>query len=130
MPVVSAAAPARTTVVTWARALGALLFALVAAATLAGCLGASLDDEPPAVGVTTVAVLDDRFVPRVIELPAGSEVTWDWSDARRAHNVVGDGFASEVQGSGSFRYRFDVAGSFDYLCTLHGGMRGRVIVTP
>ncbi|MDA0366130.1 MAG: amicyanin [Chloroflexi bacterium] len=120
----------RTKVRGWGRVLGALLLAVVAAAALGGCLGASLDDDTPAAGVTTVAVRDNRFDPRVIQVPAGTDVTWDWSGAKRAHNVVGDGFASEVQGSGSFLHRFDVAGSFDYLCTLHGGMRGRVIVTP
>lgn len=105
------------------------LWALLIVATVAAC-GGSLDDDPPAVGVTTIAVRDNVFAPRVIEVGAGTAVTWDWSGAGRAHNVVGEGFASEVVGEGTFVHRFDVAGTFDYLCTLHGGMRGRVIVTP
>jgi plastocyanin len=112
----------------WSRTRGTLMLWAALAIALAGC-GPSLDEVAPATGVSTVAVRDNTFAPRVIEVAAGTEVTWDWIEARRAHNVIGDGFASDVLAEGEFRHTFDSPGTFEYLCSLHGGMRGRVIVT-
>lgn len=112
----------------WSRTLGVLVLWVALASAVLACGGRSLDDIEPAVGVTTVAVRDNVFGPRVIEVPAGTEVTWDWAEARRGHNVIGEGFASDVLVEGEFRHTFASRGTFDYLCTLHGGMRGRVIV--
>jgi plastocyanin len=95
----------------------------------AACGGESLDEVAPVAGVTTIAVEDNRFEPRVIEVDAGTEVTWDWANARAQHNVIGDGYRSEVQRDGTFAHRFEAPGSYDFICTLHGGMTGRVIVT-
>jgi plastocyanin len=41
----------------------------------------------------------------------------------------GDGFESKTQSSGIYRHTFDAPGSDDYRCTLHSGMKGRVVVT-
>lgn len=76
-----------------------------------------------------VAVRDNKFEAPVIEVTAGETVTWTW-DAGRPHNVIGEGWGSEVQQDGSFEHTFEAPGSFDYKCTLHGGMTGRVIVAP
>lgn len=106
-------------------ALASLALALAAA-----CGGESLDDVAPVAGVTSIAVEDNRFEPRVIEVDAGTEVTWRWDDASAEHNVVGDGYRSEVQRAGAFAHIFEAPGNYDFICTLHGGMTGRVIVTP
>jgi plastocyanin len=107
-----------------------MMVAAVAAAglTLMGaCSDADLEAVAPASGVTTVAVKDDRFEPRVIEVPAGATVTWRFQ-GQNTHDVTGAGFASEKLRSGSFAHRFDTPGTFDYRCTLHPGMTGRVVV--
>ncbi len=105
----------------------ALVLAAVGLAGLTAC-ATSIDDEEPAVGVSEVEVRDDYFSPRVIQVPAGTEVTWEWS-AQRDHNVVGDSYQSELMRSGTFAHTFDAAGTYDYVCTLHAGMTGRVVVT-
>jgi plastocyanin len=79
-------------------------------------------------GVPEVAVRDNVFEPAALEVPAGTTVTWNW-EGDTHHNVVGDGFESPVQESGNFSYTFNTPGTHDYECTLHGGMRGQVIVT-
>jgi plastocyanin len=88
----------------------------------------SIDDVTPIAGVTEIRVVDNKFEPRAIEVPAGTEVTWTWAGAND-HNVVGDGWNSPVQSSGTFAHRFDAPGSHDFQCTLHSGMTGRVVVT-
>ena len=111
------------------RVLGVLVIVgVLALAGVFGACGGGLDDVAPMVGVTGVAVHDNSFDPRVIQVPAGTEVTWTWDETRNNHNVVGNGFGSDVKREGEFRHTFELAGSYDFLCTLHGGMRGRVIV--
>jgi plastocyanin len=92
-----------------------------------GCGGPDLDAVEPVRGVTEVAVKDLRFDAPVIEVPAGTEVTWRW-EGSFPHDVVGDGFRSEVVTEGEFAHRFETPGTYNYRCTLHGAMTGRVIV--
>jgi|SRR6266540_3462342 len=107
--------------------------ALAALVTLGGCSGAGKDGDPgleatPAKGVTEVQAHDQRFAPVVIQVPAGTTVTWKFSDGSVPHNVHGDGFSSPTEDKGTFVHTFDRPGTYDYECTLHNGMRGRVIV--
>jgi plastocyanin len=110
-----------------------VLLILLAAASLglfAACTEGEIDPySAPAIGVTEVVVKDMAFSPQVIEVPAGTTVTWRFQDGGTPHDVKGDGFKSEVLRSGGFTHTFDVPGTYDYRCTLHGQMEGRVIVT-
>jgi plastocyanin len=110
-----------------------LLLALLAAAALAAVLAACSqggDGAAEAAPVKTgeVVAKDLRFDPPAVEVPAGTTVTWRFEDGDVPHNVKGDGFASENQTSGTFQHRFDKAGTYPYRCTLHPGMKGRVVV--
>ena len=102
-------------------ALGAALFSVA-------CGEKSLSDITPAIGVDQVSVEDNRYGPRVIQVAQGTEVTWTW-EGDSDHNVVGDGFESELQDEGTFSHTFETPGSYRYVCSLHGGMTGAVIVT-
>jgi plastocyanin len=111
-----------------------LTAALLAAALLAGCAAGGgqgqASSDPPAKGVTTVVAKHTRFSPAAIEVPAGTEVTWSFQDGPVPHNVEGDGWESgDPQRSGTFRRTFDQPGTYDYACTLHPQMTGRVVVT-
>lgn len=109
-----------------------------AAAILLLCVGISVfglwvadrHGEPgdPVAGVTEVAVKDNSFAPNSIEIPPDTTVTWTWV-GKNDHNVYGDGLESPVQNEGTYAYTFDESGTYDYECTLHPGMKGRVIVT-
>jgi plastocyanin len=104
-----------------------LLFAALALVLIVACGGQSLDDVQPERS-ETVTVRDSRFEPRVIEVRRGATVTWNWQGSL-VHNVVGEGWSSQLQDSGSFQHRFEGAGTVDYRCTVHPGMTGRIIVT-
>ena len=91
-----------------------------------GCArGVPLDAS--AVPADQVSIVDDRFEAPVIEVAPGSTVTWTWRGSD-PHNVAGSGWSSDVQASGTFSHTFDTAGTFDYVCQVHDGMAGRVIV--
>lgn len=109
-----------------------LVVTLAAVALLIGAgalfLRSALDPGEPVPGVSTVAVRDDEFGPAAVEIPAGTTVTWTWEGSDQ-HNVVGDGFESDTQATGTFDRTFAEPDTYDYRCSLHFFMRGRVVVT-
>jgi plastocyanin len=107
-----------------------LLTAVVTTALLAGCgaVASGVTEEAgPPVATSTVQVVDNDFDPPDAELVAGGTMTWRW-EGDSDHNVVGDEFESPVQRDGTFEHRFPEPGTYDYRCTLHGGMQGTVTV--
>ncbi|MQC16810.1 MAG: hypothetical protein DWG82_01090 [Chloroflexi bacterium] len=109
--------------------LGALvaLAGLIALVVAVGCNGPSLDEIAPEVGVTEIVVKDDYFEPRVVQVVPGTPVTWRW-DARRGHDVAANDFVTPVQREGTFEFNWDEPGIYNFICRLHAGMTGRVIV--
>ena len=105
-----------------------LIIALLTIATVA-CGSTSEPQPQQPVGDNTVTLSDSRFTPADITVETGAEVTWIWDDGSRSHNVVGDGFVSDIQTEGTFTHTFTEAGTYPYLCTLHRGMEGTVTVT-
>jgi plastocyanin len=110
-----------------------LLLAGALVLALAGCRGGPggsiAPDAEPVTGVTEVTMKSLRFEPPVIQVPAGTTVTWRFTDGNVPHNVSGPGFKSEPRSSGTFTHAFPAAGTFDYRCELHPGMNGRVVVS-
>jgi plastocyanin len=84
----------------------------------------------PVVDTERVVAKDMAFTPIAVQVPAGTTVTWSFEDGNVSHNIKGDGFESRTLSKGTFRHRFARPGTFDYVCTLHTGMTGRVVVAP
>ena len=98
---------------------------------MAGQAPCNLHELPERVDIRSAAL--DRLADRggIVEVPAGTTVTWKFRDGSVPHDVKADGFNSgEPQRSGSFAHTFATPGSYDYVCTLHPQMTGRVVVTP
>jgi plastocyanin len=91
----------------------------------AACGGSDEPSEPAAAG--HVNVVDNRFDPKEISVAVGDTVTWDFK-GQVSHNVVGPGFTSKIQRDGTFEHAFNSAGEYAYVCTLHAGMKGTVVV--
>jgi plastocyanin len=111
----------------------AAIIVLVTALTMlaAGCQSGSGDRAAratPAVNVHEVVARDLAFVPPAVQIPAGTTVTWLFKDGSVPHNVHADGFKSKNLTKGTFQHRFDQAGTYPYVCSLHAGMTGRVVV--
>jgi plastocyanin len=105
-----------------------MTLALLAAAAIALPAGALAGGGAHTAQSHTVVLRDIRFKPGTLSIARGDSVTWVWRDGNVEHNVTGAGFRSRTQAHGSFTVRFTRAGTFAYRCTIHEGMRGRIVV--
>ncbi|MBP1763616.1 MAG: Copper-binding protein [Firmicutes bacterium] len=99
-----------------------LLFILVVA--IAGSTAYSEPDPAK----NTIIIQDASFQPDEITIQKGETIIWINKDSA-GHTVRGSFFYSGLLREGqSFQQTFNEAGTFDYYCTLHPSMNGRVIV--
>jgi YVTN family beta-propeller protein len=69
------------------------------------------------------------FAPPLLEVNARETVTWFNKDGAPHSVVVKNGMVSETLKPGDdFTARFEVSGSYDYLCSIHPYMTGRIQV--
>ncbi len=87
---------------------------------------------PPTGSTATVSTPNATFSPAEVTIAAGGTVTWQISGSR--HNVTFQGAAPTGgsipdQDAGTSASRtFALAGTYNYSCTRHSGMTGRVTV--
>ncbi len=77
-----------------------------------------------------VKVVDFAFSPPEMRVAVGQTVTWTFADEAGHTATSTDGtFKSEVLGSGgTYSFTFTRAGTFDYFCSIHPDMKGKIIV--
>ena len=80
------------------------------------------------------------FVPAILTVSKGTTVTWTNGDST-LHTVTSGSPESGNSGTGTefdssylaagktFQHQFSISGTFDYYCTLHPYMKGKVVVT-
>ncbi len=104
----------------------------VTAGMLTGCGGGDrVRKAAPATGDAdaTVTVADISFSPTDTTIRTGEAVAWVWEDARMDHDVVfDDGPASPRQRTGTWQRTFDAPSTYEYVCSLHPNMKGRISV--
>lgn len=78
---------------------------------------------------TTVEMGKNCFAPTVVRVAPGAEVTWVNRDPI-AHRVDGIGWSvqDDVAPGATVTQRFETAGTYPYVCVLHPGMFGAVVV--
>ena len=96
-------------------------------------LVAVLGSSQSATGATsrTVVLEDISFKPGSLVVRKGALVTFAWRDGSTPHNVTARGKKFPGTGTrtkGVHRVRFRKAGSYPYVCTIHPGMSGRIVV--
>ena len=79
-----------------------------------------------------VSMPGDSFSPAALTITAGDSVVWRFTDDHTVTSKGGPGpsFDSGIKASGEFRHTFPQAGTYPYVCVLHDGMNGTVVVTP
>ena len=83
----------------------------------------------PIQAATVTATLASTFDPSTVVIGRGGSVTWTFT---MQHNVTFEGSSAPASipntSTGSVSRTFPNVGTFEYDCTLHSGMSGRVIV--
>lgn len=85
----------------------------------------------PAVAQKTHTVEMDgtRFIPETLTVERGDSVVWLNKDPFPHTATAGRTFDSKrIAAGGSWTYLAREAGEFAYVCTLHPGMKGRLVV--
>lgn len=100
------------------------------AAWLLSCLAAPACAAPHGVApVAHVVIIEGmRFTPQVVQVQPGDTITWENRDLV-AHNVTAKAItlrSGDLAPGQSWRYTMPPGSSFDYACTLHPVMTGRV----
>lgn len=76
----------------------------------------------------TINIQNFAYDPPTITVKQGTTVTWINNDSV-IHDVKSDTFASQALKRGDkFEYTFDKKSTFEYLCTYHPAMTGKIIV--
>ncbi len=82
--------------------------------------------QPPATA--EVRIESFMFYPPEVIIARGGTVTWSQKDSD-PHTVTGGDFNSPKLSQGqTFSHTFNEAGTYDYWCTIHASMRGKIIV--
>lgn len=82
-----------------------------------------------------VNISDAGFAPADLHVKVGTSVTWK-NESTQSHDVsltgaAGGGWTSGLLGPNASAIRaFSVPGQYDYTCSLHAVMRGRIVVEP
>jgi len=107
---------------------GAALVLFAAVVLLARTSSASAQQQA-AAAAQEVKIDNFSFGPATLAVAAGTTVTWTNGDDI-PHNVVSDGtFKSKVMDTDEkFSYTFAKPGTYNYFCSIHPKMIGKVVV--
>jgi uncharacterized protein (TIGR03118 family) len=95
-----------------------------------GVLLSTRGAPPPTAGSFSAEIDNFRFSPSPIEVTAGSELTWTNKQGVQ-HTVVSDNgkfFSGILDSNQTFSTKFETSGTYDYHCSIHPFMKGKVIV--
>jgi len=96
-----------------------------------GLLTACDDDSSgPDEDTVTISVRDNNFQPAERTVDRGTTVRWV-NEGNTAHNTRANNNAwqsDNLAPGEDFEVTLQTAGTYDYACTLHEGMTGRIIV--
>ena len=108
------------------KALILLPVLLLFVAIVSGCV-----QQPPATGSQgdTVTIKDFAFTPQVLTVKAGTTVTWTNEDSA-SHTITSAGFfdSGTIATGQTFSKTFDQPGTYNYACSIHPSMKGKIIV--
>ncbi|HWL36723.1 MAG TPA: hypothetical protein VNQ77_11065 [Frankiaceae bacterium] len=90
-------------------------------------LGAVVLPASPAAAACDVTVRITGYAPASHDVARGGTVTWCWAEGN--HSVTGTFADSGVRAKdATFTHTFATAGTFSYVCSVHGSMTGQIVV--
>jgi plastocyanin len=103
-----------------------IAFIVMSIGVLSGCT----QQESSSGNANTITIKNLAFDPSTLTVKVGTNVTWTNEDSM-SHTVTSDDglFASGSLGNGqTFIYMFNTTGTYDYHCSIHPSMTGKIIV--
>ena len=99
---------------------------------ISGCSQQEMDTQEINQEPNTVIIKDFAYMPQELNIDAGTIVTWKHDD-KVVHDVVATNppgsFANEnMQRGDKFTFTFSEPGEYEYYCSIHPSMRGKIIV--
>lgn len=91
----------------------------------------SINQNMTTIAVDTVIIKNMTFTPSELQVHKGDIVIWINKDIV-AHNVTdypGNKWTSGTLARGS-SWKKTIGGTFDYFCSIHPSMKGKIIVDP
>lgn len=84
----------------------------------------------PAAGETEIALQNSAFNPKTVTVPRGTTVRWTNKDSvdHTASARQGTFESGNMKKDGTFTFKFDQAGAFEYFCKYHANMTGTITV--
>ena len=80
------------------------------------------------IEANSVAIKNFAFTPANLSVKQGTKVTWI-NDDSAAHKIKSDAFNSgDLNQGDKFEFTFSDKGSFDYSCSIHPSMTGKIVV--
>jgi plastocyanin len=121
------------------RVIYTLLIGLAIAGLLAACGSSSSDNNTNTAASkpnqgnsndTSVAIQGFKFVPADLTVPKGTTVVWTNNDSATHNATSGSDWATKNLTKGqNGSVTLDKAGTFNYICTIHPSMKGKITVT-
>jgi plastocyanin len=109
------------------RLVKAGLLSILVALALGAYFVASSVASGPTVHIAGSTISTYHFKPKTVTVHKGATVHWKWS-SNALHNVTFSAKKHSATGnSGSYKRTFKKAGTYRYVCTVHG-FRGKVVV--
>lgn len=88
----------------------------------------TVTEEKPVVESRSISIQNFTFNPSTLTVKKGTKVTWTNNDSAH-HQIKSSAFSSDSLSNGqSFSFTFSNVGAFDYICSIHPSMTGKIIV--
>jgi plastocyanin len=84
--------------------------------------------QPAANEKVAISIKNFAFNPATLEISAGTTVKWT-NDDSVPHALTSENFKSGTLNNGdSYEFRFVTPGIYDYSCSIHPSMKGKITV--
>ncbi|WP_428309354.1 OmpA family protein [Hydrocarboniphaga sp.] len=82
----------------------------------------------PSAAVQTVTIKDFAYTPNTLTVPVGTTVTWTNDDGSNHFVAFPDQKSDRLKMGATYTRTFSSPGVYEYACTLHPEMKGKVVV--
>ena len=85
-------------------------------------------ESAPVSGGSTVSIKDFAFSPATLTVPVGTTVVWTNADGSNHFVAFADQKSDRLKMGATYSRTFSSPGVYEYACTLHPEMKGKVVV--